>query len=69
MNPQDVDERRHAARQLAPFLSRLIIRMTVLMCIQSAIVAALCLGVYFKKTEAYGITQSGDVFTLKERKK
>lgn len=69
MTPQDVDERRQAARQLAPILTKFVIRMMVLLCIQSSIIAALSAGVYFKKTEAYGVTQSGDVFPLKEKKK
>lgn len=69
MTPQDVDERRISARQLEPILERFIIRMMVFLCIQCILVGALFVGVYFKKTEAFGITQSGEVFPLKEKKK
>ena len=69
MTPQDVDERRQAARELAPILSRFMFRTIILLCIQCILAAGLFAAVYFKKTEAYGITQSGEVFPLKEKKR
>lgn len=68
MTPQDVDERRVSANQINKGLERFLFRTMVLLCIQSMIVSLLVFALYMKRTEAYGITQSGEVFKLKEKK-
>lgn len=68
MNPQAIDERRTAAARISKSLSRFLFRTIMLMCIQCGLIAVLIAASHFRSTDAYGITQSGDVFKLKEKK-
>ncbi len=62
--PQFEDERALAARQIVPKLMRFIRKSMLLLLAQVCVVGLLLSGIYFKKTEAFGVTQSGQVFKL-----
>ena len=69
MSPQFCDERSQAARQVAPLLRTFVRYSTLLVLAQVVLVAALLVGIFLKKTEAFGVTQSGAVFKLELVKK
>lgn len=67
--PQFEDERSLAARQIASQLMRFIKASILAMLVQVLLVCALLVGLYFKKSEAFGVTQSGVVFKLEAYRK
>lgn len=69
MNPQFLDERSQAARQMVPRLKMFARVSIVIMVVQSLIVAVLLVLIYQKKTDAYGVTQSGIIFKLEPHRK
>lgn len=62
--PHFEDERALASRQIVPKLMLFIGRSMRLLIAQVCIVGLLLVGLYFKKDEAFGVTQSGQVFKL-----
>lgn len=69
MSPQFLDERAQASRQIVPRLQTFTRISIVVMVVQVSIAAALLVGIFQKKTAAYGVTQSGIVFKLEPYRK
>lgn len=69
MNPQFEDERSQAVRQITPRLVSFTRVSAMVLLAQVAVIVCLLVGLYFKEVEAFGVTQSGEVFKLQVYRK